>query len=430
LENNILKNKNYMRTLFIIIFAFVIVSCKKEPQTITFWHFQSEPQKSAALKEIIREFEESHNCIVQIKELDWLDGNDFLHSAFANGSAPDVIELGSDWVAQFSDKGLLLELNRDSMNLQNFLEFSLSPCFWQGKTYCTPWIVDTRVLFYNKSAMKEVNLEPRPPKTILEMLKFSQDINNPEILYAFGANGSDPHRLYKKILYFMWTMGGNVLDSAGVPILNSSRNAIAFNLYQQLARQGKIETQRQLDADFIAGRLAFWISGSWLIDKIKKENPSLDFDIALLPGEQPDKPGISFAGAEYLAVNSSSKKPGLAKEFIKFLSDGKSSVKYCKKFHDVGLPADKRYFTDPSLKEWKYREVFAEELKHSRVSPVHPQWLEMEQVIESAIQDVLIARSGPFEAVEQAQEGVLRMLKRQQKPAPKHVDTTAKQRRV
>src|ERR1041384_1822668 len=70
---------------------------------VTFWHFQSEPGQKKALMERIKEFESENPTVhVDLQDLSWNDGKTKLMAAFNANNAPDVIELGSDWVAQFS----------------------------------------------------------------------------------------------------------------------------------------------------------------------------------------------------------------------------------------------------------------------------------------------------------------------------------------
>ncbi len=405
-------NKNLKSTLLtrlasfflLAFFIFSFVSCtgNKSNKTIKFWHFWSEPNQRKVMNDLIQKFEKENNCNVEVVELSWNDGKTKLFAAFNSNTAPDVLELGSDWIAQFSSAGVLDEMNIDSMNLSNFIEFSLEPSKWGGKFYATPFIVDTRVLFYNKDLMKEAGLSENPPLTFNQLLDYSEKISLINGKYGWGANTSDPHRLYKKIIPFFWSYGGEIFDSNGIPTINSSQNISALNMYLSLARTGYLETQKLIDAAFTDGKIGFWFSGGWLVEKIKNENPNLNYGVALLPGIENEK-GISFAGGEYLAISSKSEKKDLAQKLIKYLTNGKNSIEFCKKITEAGFPADNNYFNDTALTNNPVRALFAKQLTNSKMTPVHPKWLEIEAIIENAVVEAMYGRKSSTQTLNDAQ---------------------------
>src|SRR5690348_3950491 len=91
------------------IICVLFFSCSKEKNdpsgaaTITFWNFWSEPSQQTSLQTLVAAFEQQHPGIkVNLTALSWNDGKTKLFAAFNSGTAPDVLELGSDWAAQFS----------------------------------------------------------------------------------------------------------------------------------------------------------------------------------------------------------------------------------------------------------------------------------------------------------------------------------------
>jgi ABC-type glycerol-3-phosphate transport system substrate-binding protein len=387
--------------------------------TIKFWHFWSEPHQKQAIQALIEQFEKENDCKVELTELSWNDGKTKLIAAFNSGVGPDVLELGSDWIAQFSAINVLSPINEDSADLGKFLEYSLPPAKWEDKYYAVPWIVDTRVMFYNKALMQRAGLDTLPPKTYSELIDYSNKINNVDNdnIYGFGTNGSDPHRLYKKILPMFWTYGGDILDDNGNPIINSPSNMSALTTYQQLSRLGIIETQRQLDAIFAKGNIGFVFSGAWLMEKIKNENPTLDYGVALMPNVElttttSKRPGISFLGCEFLSINAKTDKKDLSMKLIKFLTDGKQALTLSKQFAEAGFPADKQYFEDPYFKQNHNKYVFAQQLAYSKSTPVYPKWLDVEQAIEDAVSKVVYGESDVYSALNQAQIDVLKIMGR------------------
>lgn len=400
---------NFSVYLIVFVALIIITGCNKDTNsenTISFWHFWSEPNQREVLDSLISVFEKENNCNVELTELSWNDGKTKLMAAFNSKTAPDVLELGSDWVAQFSSAGVLQNLNKDSLEFNNFIDFAKNPGLWKNKLYAMPWVVDTRVLFYNKDLLKKAGLEVKEPTSFNEILNQAPMLNSLPEAYAFGANGSDAHRLYKKIVTFFWTNGGDILDANGNITINNSKNAEALGYYVQLSRNGYLETQRQIDAAFAQGKIAYWISGAWLLTKIKNENPSMNYGISLIP-QLNGKTGISFAGGEYLAISKQSKKSELSKKFVKFMTNGKNSLEFCKRVTEAGFPADKRYYKDKYYQAYPERMVFNKQLESSRMTPVHPKWLELEEIIEEATVKALYGEETPKEALDNAQEKAL-----------------------
>ena len=407
------------KLLYILLNTFLILfvsNCGKTnnapDNTINFWHFWSEPNQKQALSEIIEIFEKENNCKVELTELSWNDGKTKLITAFSSDVQPDVVELGSDWIAQFSSTKVLMDITNDSINFDDFLEYSLAPAIWENKYYAVPWIVDTRVLFYNKKLMQDAGLSDTPPTTYFELIEYANAINQPNNnIYGFGANGQDPHRLYKKILPMIWTNGGDILDAMGRPSINSINNADALNLYLQLSRCGIIETQRQLDSYFSQGKIGFVFSGAWLLEKIKNENPKLDFGVALVPTiSDKKKYGVSFLGAEYLAITKNTSKKELALKLIKYLTDGENALIFAKKFAEAGFPANKDYSNSVELLSNEHKKIFAEQLKYAKATPVHSRWLDIEACLENKVTSALYGQMDIHSALNSAQVEILQLL--------------------
>ncbi|MDZ4745254.1 MAG: extracellular solute-binding protein [bacterium] len=389
---------------FVALVTLVVASCgngetTSGKRTIRFWHFWTESGQLAALKQVVARFEQEHNCTVELTGLSWKDGKTKLQAAFNSGEPPDVIELGSDWVAQFSSAGVLDNLAMDSMALSRFVPYSMASAMWDGKLYAYPWTLDTRVLYVNTDMLAKAGWT-KDITTMDDMLAASRAVQSTGA-YGFAASGADVHRLYKKILPFMWSMGGDILDANGKPVFYTPQNIKAFTMYADLARTGFMETQRELDAAFQQGKVAMWQSGSWLLTKLKA-TPALKFKAVLMPGDG-SQPGLSFAGGEYLSVSNASKEKQTARAFVRFMSDGKNSVDFCSSFMEAGFPADKSFYLDPKLTSDPQRAVFAKQLEFARMTPVHPKWLELEALLEDAVVKVLLGEAPPEKALEAAQ---------------------------
>ncbi|MEZ4724554.1 MAG: extracellular solute-binding protein [Candidatus Kapaibacterium sp.] len=375
--------------IVLIVASSFLVSCgeknKSDSKKITFWHFWSEPYQRTVVDSLVKEFEKQEKVEVEITELSWGDGKVKLLAAFNSNTAPDVLELGSDWVSQFSSAGVLTDISQH-VEMSKYLDFAQEPCRWENGIYALPWIVDTRVLFVNMDLLKANGFE-NPPTTYAEMLEMSKVINKGDI-YGFGINGSDKHRLYKKVLSFIWSEGGNIYDGKNFQF-DSPQVIAGVQKYKDLAQYGIVDTQKELDNYFAKGRLAFWISGSWLLKKVDEFAKVKDMQLVRIPDFSNN--GVSFAGGEYLSISKKSENQELALKLVKFLTDGKNSVEFCRNIPEAGFPADKEYYSS-DFYDNEYKAVFAQQLESSKMTPMHPKWLEVEELFEGAIEQILYDR--------------------------------------
>jgi multiple sugar transport system substrate-binding protein len=376
---------------------------------LTWWQFWAEPYQKPVVRRLIEEFEHLHPKIkIEMTELTWSSGHDKIVAAFAAGRAPDVIELGSDWVYEFASRGVLADVTSSaSMIKNNFMGWE--SCQFNEKIYAFPWLLGSRAIFYNKDIVKNDSI--RAWNVLLtEVTK----AHRPDLgIYGFGNTKKEPHQLYKKILPFFWSNGGDVLsDDQTQSIINSTSNIEALDFYLQLCNYGLLESQKNLDDAFVQGRIGFIFSGGWLIKKINDQNPGLHYGIMPFPQNEPSKPAFSFYGGEYLAINKQSVKIESAIEFIRFLTERERALRLCA-ISKVTLPAAVSASNDTYFVHNRHEKLLAKQLTSSRPSPIHPQWVKIENVIEDEVEQALYNRKTAKQALDSAHERIQTIIRNQ-----------------
>lgn len=355
---------------------------------ITLWHFWTEDKARDVLGTLILQFEQAHPDIkVKMQELYWDTGHNKISTAFDTHTEPDVIDLGSDLTLEFITRGVLLEITKDVAPIWNSYRARTSVTY-NRKIYGLPWVLDTRVLFCNTDLMKQAGLDPNKlPQTWDDLKKCAEKVNKiGGEIYGIGVNGSDPNVLYKKILPFMWSNGGQVLNETGETcILDSKENLIAVNYYINLRNYGLVGKQKELDQAFKDGKLGFWISGSWLVPNIKQDNPKLNYKVTMIPFPRKSQgSGSSFAGGEYLVISKKTKYPKECLELIKYLTNETNSLYFTQTLEKytpgVKISANDKYFdTHPEAK------VFSQQLEQSVGAPNHSLWMYIKDVLENEL---------------------------------------------
>ena len=412
--------KKFEIIISFLILALLFIECG-EPQkeitskiTLQFWQFWTDPEVKPQVESLVREFEKQNPQIeVKLTDLTWSDGHEKIVVAFSSNTAPDVLELGSDWVPEFSSQGVLLDVTDFAEKIKSAY-MMWAPVTYQEKIYGFPWILDTRIIFYNKDFMKKVGLDPeKPPEDWNDLLNYCQKINalKPEA-YGFGANSFERHRLYKKFLPFFWSHGGRILsDDQKECLINSQEGKEALRFYKELVDQGLIDTQRMLDEQFKNNKIGFLLSGGWLLHDIRKNQPDLNFGLCLLPKPEKGKgKNASFAGGEYLVVNKKTKHPEEAIKLIKFLIKKENCLNLCKKIGSAS-PSATDAIEDPYYQDDTGLLLFQLQLQQAVSPPAHPKWVYMEEIIEKAVEEVMYDKKTPEQALDIAKKKIDNLLK-------------------
>ncbi len=401
--------------IILIVTASLLLSCggaDTDKVVIKWWHFWTDTGIKPVIEEIVADFEKTHpNVDVQLVDLTWADGHDKIAIAFSAGSGPDVVELGSDWIPEFSSTGHLLDLTERTESLKNqFLNWE--PGIYEGKRYAFPWILGTRILYSNDAwlSMAGYSLE-YSPKYWTEFLTACKRINAlGEDVYGFGSNSAERHRLYKKFLPFMWSNGGRILSADGTQcLLNSQENVEALHYYLDLCETGLTDTQRRLEDTFLEGKIGFVISGDWLLRRIKKEKPEFGFSTHVLPVPSEGRKPVSFAGGEYLCINVKSEHPDIALELVKHICSPVNQLKFCRQ-NNTPTPSSIMATQDTTFTKQQHFDTFIEQLKTSLMAPAHPKWVYIEAEVEKAVEEALYKAKTPQEALDDATDRITEIL--------------------
>jgi multiple sugar transport system substrate-binding protein len=400
-----------------LLILFFSLSCGKKQEhfvTLSWWQFWTNPEVKPTILELIQQFEkENPNIKVNLTDLTWSDGHEKIVVAFGSDTAPDVLELGSDWLPEFSYQNVLLDVTFEAEKIKK--EFMMwEPATIKEKIFGFPWILDTRVLFYNKDLMKKAGLDPdKPPKTWDELLDYCKAVNRLKPLaYGFGVNSAERHRLYKKFLPFLWANGGEILSpDQKESEINSAEAIRALEFYKELTRNGMIDTQAMLDEAFKHDKIGFVISGGWLLNDLRKNYPQLDFGICLMPKPESGRGSpASFAGGEFLVINKKTKNSKEALELINFLIQKDNCLQVCQAIGS-GFPSARGAELDPYYRNNPDLSIFQEQLKYAVPPPPHPQWVYMEEIIEKVVEVVMYDKKSPQEALDQAKAEIDKLLR-------------------
>ncbi len=405
--------------LLITSYSLIVFGCggggsKSGERVVEFWQFWTDPKAKAVIEKAVAEFEKEHRGIkVKITDLTWNDGHQKIVSAFAAGRPPDLLELGSDWIAEFAAEGVLRDVSAEALRTQNQY-VGWPPAIYRDTCYALPWYLGTRVLYINHDAAGRAGMNIYQPPVTWDMLyDWTQAINNfrPQV-YGLGMNAPEKHRLYKKFLPFLWSNGGRILsEDQNYSVIDSRLAITALEFYVKLFKESMVEKQAVLDDLFVQGRLGMVFSGDWLNKKLQGAKNKPEYGVYKVPFPGPGKGGqISFAGGEYLAIPTKADEPVLALELARVLLRKKHSMNLCIATGGA-TPANIAAGADPYFSDDPVRGIFIRQLQSSRATPANPQWVYIEQIIEEAVEKAMYGKLTAEEALTEAARKITAQLR-------------------
>jgi len=381
-----MKIKAVLLTLSLIL----SISTVYAETTIDWWQFWTDPGIKPTINAMVKDFEKANPDIkVKVTDLTWANGHEKLVMAFASGAAPDVVELGSDWLAEFIVNDHIADISYHiAADSGEFDGWSMAT--YDNGVYARPWILGTRVIFGNRDLLTRAGFdEDTIPTIFIALRRMTNKITKlGSDIYGWGSNTPEKHRLYKKFLPFFWSAGAQIFtDDNKYCVFSSFSAGSAMNYYKILHdSSGYVANQRGIEDAFLDGKIGFIMSGDWLLKRIKQENRKINFFTTFVPG--PYLPGRSFMGGEFLAVNKNTDKKEAALKFIDFMTSAENQVRFCKANYSAN-PSSRKAQQDEYFKQDENLQTFIRQLRMAKHPPVDPNWAHIEEIIEKAVEDVV-----------------------------------------
>lgn len=355
---------NKLKTFIVVIMGLVLLlsgcsgfqtSSSEEPATndegktvVDFWTFWGSEIRRPVIEKIVADFNESQDEI-EVKHTfsPWGDIWTKELAAIAAGDPPDVVINDINATAA---RGM----EKQAMNLSEFTDESFSEKFYpelwnatlyEGDSYGIPFNTDTRVLFYNKDAFKEVGLDPeKPPTTWAELEEYAAKLD--------VKNGDDYERLG---FYPLWGVGYDVWllnankenyfgkdNSAETVNINTEKNVEVLNWLKswrdRIGEDVVNSYQAQIDSQqgnpFFTGDLAMLVQQPTFYTQIREYAEDLNFGVVPLPEYEEGSGHTSWGGGFVAEIPEGSSDPEAAWKFIEYLTGAEAQEYWAVKNFD------------------------------------------------------------------------------------------------
>ena len=401
-----------------------------EPVTLEYWRLWDD---STVMDDFIDEYTRSHkNVTIEVKKYA-LDKDTTVYDyqaeiikLIADGKGPDLFMIGNTWLPyQINQIAPMPESSMSVKDYRNiFPEVVQDDFISNNRIYAVPFFIDNLMLFYNTDIFSKNKIK-QPPRTLRELAELSAKltkVDGGQVVQAglvMGGNNEGITRAADILAALMMQYGAEMTSpdrseptfnlpspNTNPPIFGAEE---ALTYYTQFANPASpyytftdnktAGGTRLFPVDiqaFTEGKAAMMIGYSYQVNNIRQFNPSLRFDTALLPQNQPQNP-VTIAGYWAETVSKNSKYPNLAWDFLKFMSDKRRQKAYAKKTGQVPAHVD----LHDSYKSARYYGPVAEQVSYSK-SWYHQNTLEVEAVFSRMIDNVLKFNIAPKVAIDTA----------------------------
>ncbi|WP_380170535.1 ABC transporter substrate-binding protein [Kineococcus sp. DHX-1] len=352
-------------------------------------------------------------------------------TAVRGGTAPDVWLLDRFTTAQYAALGLLEPLDplveeNTGLSVEEFrsgwLRFAVDEASYDGKLYALPTETDCRVLFYNKTMLREAGVDPDELDPANGPVTFDRVLDMADAVTRRDARGN-----YERLGWIPWSDEGWPMTysfARGATYFDDSTCSVdlladpVLHAYEQLEEWRDRLDFAKVDL-FLAtyqpasgppsantvftGRRAFVTATPWWLSQFAKYAPDLDVGVTHLPVNSPGDRPYTWSGGFAVATPKGSSR---SKEVWDFMTsyagaDGQRAL--------LGelkrLPTRVDVLSDPSASDPSLR-FFADELQHSTSRPPLPAAQVLWDATVDAKDAVLYSRTPAREALQRAQDRV------------------------
>lgn len=346
------------------------------------------------IKSIVDEYQADSGVKVNLQSIPWSAVHDKLLTAVASGKGPDVVQMGTTFMAEMADAGALLEMTEivDStpdFAPERFFPGNVTTTEFEGGTYGVPWYTEARVLFYRTDLLQEVGYSVAPAnwdelKDAATKLAdrggdywgISLDFKATELGPIFGRQNGSP-----------------LINSEGMPVLNEAPFVGAIEYLDEFAKENLAPT-KDLGLDTSQtfggeGLVPMFISGPWMIKTVQDFEAQENIEGKWMTAPLPTGPvsNMSMVGGSNLCIWNSSKMVDESVEFIEYLIKPENLITYNKT--TGSLPAEVDAWDDPTITSNQYMDAIREQLNNAEPMPEIPAWDAITQQYVSAFEQII-----------------------------------------
>jgi len=234
------------------------------------------------------------------------------------GKGPDVIVGAHDWLGELVQNNTVAPVNLSAADAAKFAPQAVAATKFNGQSYGVPYAVENIALVRNTA------LAPTAPASMADLVSQGQALVKSGkatniLLQEVGKTGNAFYT-YPYLKAFnggIFALKANGDYDASKVIVNSAGSIKGATELAALGKAKALSTNvdaTNSDALFDAGKVPFYITGPWSIDKAKKAN--IAYAISPLPSLTGGGSMQPFLGVQMFYVSAKAKNAAFAQEFV------------------------------------------------------------------------------------------------------------------
>lgn len=416
------------KLLSLALAAATVLTLAQAQTTITIGVF---PDLDSHLKEVLPTFMEQNPDIkVEMRVNEWGDHHTLLVTSLASGSgANDVEVIDAGYIARFVAEGGLTDLAAAPFNASQYSDLFASYAWEQaqtpdGRTVALPTDLGPGVMFYRRDRLEELDADIDQVITSWDdYIEFGREVTRD----TDGDGRNDVFLIADAGDVARAMIRGNLEEGEGVYFDENGQALVNSDRFREAFRTAKTIRDEGLDAQvgswtnewyetFKRGTAATHITGAWMLGHMQNWMAP---DTAGLWGAShlPGGTVTNFGGSFYGIPEQSDNKEA-AWKLVEFLT-ADPEVQLAA-FEKIGaFPAVVSTYDDPAFEEpveflagQPARQLFAEVARGIQGTATHPNDIVAEEIVNSALAQVLDEGRDIGEALAEAEMLIMRRTRR------------------
>jgi len=381
---------------------------REKPVELELWIADfNQDTRSLLDKQLLPRFEAAHPGVkVNTQYISWSHLDEKLTISFAGGVAPDVFQVGAEYVGGLAYRGMAEPLDAyitKWRKADDYFPASWNTCVYRGRVYGLPYLSAPRVLLYRKDLFRAAGLD-RPPETWEELAEAAErmTVRRGPITDMAGMNLPVSWQIFVE---FLWENAGQIFDGQGRRSRLDSPEAIeALQFYVDLYHKYRVcptavmpRAGGQIPV-FASNKAAMEIMNQFGIYNVKKYTPELLPQVGIAPTPRRKQRVVSVY-TDWLAMSPQSKHKDLAWELMTFLMEPDNMAAYNSTLFFIpprrsAVEAAEFMKRNPQLQEFV---SLMEE--YGRSLPAIPEWFEIRTGLQAAVEAAIYQTKTPGQAL-------------------------------
>jgi multiple sugar transport system substrate-binding protein len=404
-----------------LLCSLVLASCSAPTPDgkihLTFWQGVNPPTNRDVVNKLVDRFNQSQDRIVVESVYAGQPDQQIpkILSAVVGNATPDLL-----WYSPMIT-GRLVELDAirsvdefwQRSPLAQELDPGLLPTMqFRGKLWSVPFGVNNIGIYYRPSLFEAAGIK-KLPETWDELRQVAKQLTRD----TDGDGVIDRHGIFLPLgkgeftvfiwTPFLWSAGGDMLKGDR-PQLNTPEAIAALQLWDDLVKSNAAilsQPERGYEEDnFISGKVAMQISGSWALRFMTKKK--IDFGVMPIPRDR--TVATTIGGENLFLFKSSPEREAAAWKFAEFVMSEAFQTEWASQtgYLPTNLKSQKSAEYAKFIEQMPEASIFLRQMSAGRSRPLSPDYPRISESVGRAIESTLLQKSTPAESLAKAQRNL------------------------